>query len=255
VGRDVTGRGGQRIPLLEIKGLSKAFGGLKALSNIDFEIHEGEVVGLIGPNGSGKTTLFTTIMGSLRCDRGTIFFRGEKITGLKPYQICRKGIARTFQLTRPFSRMTCLENVMVGRSFGSDRSCSLTETEREAEEILEFTGLKEKGQHPASTLNIIERKRLELARALATRPRLLLLDEIMAGLNPMEMKAAVGLIRQINSSGISMIIVEHVMKVVLSISKRVIVLDAGKKIAEGTPHEIVQNQAVIDAYFGKDIHA
>jgi branched-chain amino acid transport system ATP-binding protein len=243
------------VPLLEIKGLSKAFGGLKALSNIDLEIHEGEIVGLIGPNGSGKTTLFTTIMGSLRCDRGTIFFRGEKITGLKPYQICRKGIARTFQLTRPFSRMTCLENVMVGRSFGSDRSRSLTETEREAEEILEFTGLKEKGQHPASTLNIIERKRLELARALAARPRLLLLDEIMAGLNPMEMKAAVGLIRQINSSGISVIIVEHIMKAVLSISKRVVVLDAGKKIAEGTPHEIVQNQAVIDAYFGKDVHA
>jgi branched-chain amino acid transport system ATP-binding protein len=243
------------MPLLEIKGLSKAFGGLKVLSNIDLEVYEGEIVGLIGPNGSGKTTLFATIMGSLKCDRGTILFRNRNITGLKPYQICRNGISRTFQLTRPFSRMTCLENVMVGRSFGSDRPCSLKETKREAEEVLEFTDLKEKGQNPPSTLNIIERKRLEFARALATRPKLLLLDEIMAGLNPMEIKAAVGLIRQINSSGISVIIVEHVMKAVLSISTRVFVLDAGKKIAEGTPHEIVQNQAVIDAYFGKDTHA
>jgi branched-chain amino acid transport system ATP-binding protein len=177
------------MPLLEVKGVSKAFGGLKALSNIDFEVHEGEIVGLIGPNGSGKTTLFTAIMGSLKCDRGTILFRAEKITGLKPYQICRKGIARTFQLTRPFPRMTCLENVMVGRSFGGDRSCNLTETKREAEDILGFTGLNEKSQHPASTLNIIDRKRLELARALAARPQLLLLDEIMAGLNPIEIKS------------------------------------------------------------------
>ena len=138
------------MPLLEVTGVSKAFGGLKALSNVDFEVHEGEIVGLIGPNGSGKTTLFTTIMGSLKCDRGTILFRAEKITGLKPYQICQKGIARTFQLTRPFPRMTCLENVMVGRSFGSDRSCSLKETKREAEEILAFTGLNEKvsTRHP-----------------------------------------------------------------------------------------------------------
>jgi len=243
------------MPLLKITGLSKAFGGLKALSNVDFEVDEGEIVGLIGPNGSGKTTLFTTIMGSLKCDQGTILFRNQEITGLKPYQVCQKGIARTFQLTRPFNRMTCLENVMVGRSFGSDLPSGLKQTKREAEETLAFFGLEEKGQNPASTLNIIERKRLEFARALATRPQLLLLDEIMAGLNHMEINMAVGLIRQINRSGVSVVIVEHVMKAVLGISKRVVVLDAGKKIAEGTPHEVVQNQAVIDAYLGKDIHA
>lgn len=243
------------MPLLEITGLYKAFGGLKALFNVDFEVQEGEIVGLIGPNGSGKTTLFTTIMGSLKCDAGRILFRNQDITGLKPYQVCQKGIARTFQLTRPFSRMTCLENVMVGKSFGSDRSCSFKQAKKGAEEILAFVGLEEKGQQPASALNIIERKRLEFARALATRPQLLLLDEIMAGLNTAEINVAVGLIRQMNSSGISVVIVEHVMKAVLGISKRVVVLDAGKKIAEGTPHEVVQNQAVIDAYFGKDIHA
>jgi len=243
------------MPLLEIKGVSKAFGGLKALSNVDFYVNDGEIVGLIGPNGSGKTTLFTTIMGSLKCDQGTILFRNQDITGLNPYQVCRKGIARTFQLTKPFSRMTCLENVMVGRSFGSDLPSGLKQTKKEAEEILAFTGLEEKGQSPASTLNIIERKRLEFARALATRPQLLLLDEMMAGLNPMEINMAVRLIRQINDSGVSVVIVEHVMKAVLGISKRVVVLDAGKKIAEGTPHEVVKNQVVIDAYLGKSTHA
>jgi branched-chain amino acid transport system ATP-binding protein len=243
------------VALLTITGLSKAFGGLAALSNIDLEVHQGEIVGLIGPNGSGKTTLFAVIMGSLKSDQGTIMFQNGNITGLKPHQICVKGIARTFQLTRPFHRMSCLENVIVGRSFGTNEPCSLKEARKEAEEILAFTGLIEKGEHLAATLNIIERKRLEFARALATHPRLLLLDEIMAGLNPLEMKKAVGLIRRINDSGVTVVIVEHVMKALLGISTRVFVLDAGRKIAEGTPGEIVQNQAVIDAYFGKDGHA
>lgn len=241
--------------LLEIKALSKSFGGLMALSNLDFEVDEKEIVGLIGPNGSGKTTLFNTIMGSFKCDRGSILFRSQDITGLKPYQVCQKGIARTFQLTKPFKRMSCLENVMVGRSFGKDPAYGIKEAKREAGDILKFVGLEEKQQVPASALNLIERKRLELARALATRPRLLLLDEIMAGLNPMEIKMAVGLIRQINHSGVTMVIVEHVMKAVLGISERVVVLDAGKKIAEGPPQEIVQNQDVIKAYFGKNLHA
>jgi branched-chain amino acid transport system ATP-binding protein len=241
--------------LLEIKGLSKSFGGLMALFNLDFEVNEKEIVGLIGPNGSGKTTLFNTIMGSLKCDQGSILFRSEDITGLKPYQVCQKGIARTFQLTKPFSRMTCLENVMVGRSFGNDAASGLKQTKKEAEDILRFVGLQEKRQIPASALNPVERKRLELGRALAARPQLLLLDEIMAGLNPMEINMAVGLIRQINYSGVTMVIVEHVMKALLGVSERVIVMDSGKKIAEGTPQEVVNNQDVIKAYFGKDLHA
>jgi branched-chain amino acid transport system ATP-binding protein len=240
---------------LEIKALSKSFGGLMALFNLDFEVDEKEIVGLIGPNGSGKTTLFNAIMGSFKCDQGSILFRSQDITGLKPYQVCEKGIARTFQLTRPFTRMSCLENVMVGRSFGKDPAHGIKEAKREAVDILKFVGLEEKQQIPASALNLIERKRLELARALATRPQLLLLDEIMGGLNPMEIKMAVGLIRQINHSGVTMIIVEHVMKALLGISERVVVLDAGKKIAEGLPKEIVQNQDVIKAYFGKNPHA
>ena len=241
--------------LLEIKALSKSFGGLMALFNLDFEVFEKEIVGLIGPNGSGKTTLFNTIMGSFKCDQGRILFRNEEITGLKPYQVCQKGIVRTFQLTKPFNRMTCLQNVMVGRCFGNDPTNGLKQTKREAEVILKFVGLSEKKEILASTLNLVERKRLELARALATRPQLLLLDEIMAGLNPTEIEIAVGLIRQISHSGVTLVIVEHVMKALLGLSERVVVLDAGKKIAEGTPREVVQNQDVIKAYFGKDIHA
>lgn len=241
--------------LLEIKALSKSFGGLMALFNLDFMVDEKEIVGLIGPNGSGKTTLFNAIMGSFKCDQGSILFCSQDITGLKPYQVCEKGIARTFQLTKPFNRMSCLENVMVGRSFGKDPAHGIKEAKREAGDILKFVGLEEKQQVPASALNLIERKRLELARALATRPQLLLLDEIMGGLNPMEIKMAVGLIRQINRSGVTMVIVEHVMKALLGISERVVVLDAGKKIAEGSPKEIVQNQDVIKAYFGKNPHA
>jgi branched-chain amino acid transport system ATP-binding protein len=241
--------------ILEIRGVSKSFGGLMVLANVDFDAREKEIVGLIGPNGSGKTTLFNMIMGSLKSDHGSILFRGQEITGLKPHQICRMGVARTFQLTRPFSRMTCLENVMVGRSFGNEPAQGFKETKKEADDVLSRVGLKKKHHVPAASLNIIERKRLELARALATHPQLLLLDEIMAGLNPMEIKAAVELIRQINRSGVTIVIVEHVMKALLGVSERVVVLDAGKKIAEGTPHEVVQNQDVIKAYFGVDIHA
>jgi branched-chain amino acid transport system ATP-binding protein len=243
------------MPLLEIKALYKSFGGLMALFNLDFEVEEKEIVGLIGPNGSGKTTLFNAIMGSFKCDQGSILFRSQDITGLKPYQVCEKGIARTFQLTKPFNRMSCLENVMVGRSFGKDPAHGIKEAKREAGDILKFVGLEEKQQIPASALNLIERRRLELARALATRPQLLLLDEIMGGLNPTEIKMAVGLIRQINRSGVTLVIVEHVMKALLGISERVVVLDAGEKIAEGPPKEIVQNQDVIKAYFGKNPHA
>ncbi|RJR30847.1 MAG: ABC transporter ATP-binding protein [Desulfobacteraceae bacterium] len=241
--------------LLEIRDLTKSFGGLMALWDVTFNVHEEEIVGLIGPNGSGKTTLFSTIMGSLRCDRGSIRFLGREITGLTPHQVCQRGIARTFQLTRPFSRMTVAENVIVGRLFGNEPSPGPLQSRREAEEMLVRVGLADKREAPASTLNLIQRKRLELARAMAARPRLLLLDEIMAGLNPAEIKTAVSLVREINDSGVTIIVVEHVMKALLSVSGRVIVLDAGRKIAEGPPSEIVDNPDVIKAYFGKNGHA
>jgi branched-chain amino acid transport system ATP-binding protein len=241
--------------LLKISNVTKSFGGVTALSNLDIEVNEQEIVGLIGPNGSGKTTLFNTIMGSVRCDRGTIHFRNEEITGLKPHQICQKGIARTFQLTKPFSRMTCLQNVMVGRCFGSTGSSNLKAVKSDAEEILTLVGLAGKQSLPASTLNLIERKRLELARAIGPRPHLLLLDEIMAGLTPTEIEIALELIRKITRSGVTVVLVEHVMKALLGVSKRVIVLDAGRKIAEGLPNEVIHNPDVIRAYFGADVHA
>jgi branched-chain amino acid transport system ATP-binding protein len=243
------------MPLLSVKSVSKSFGGLAVLSVIDFDVQEKEIVGLIGPNGSGKTTLFNTITGSLPCDSGTIFFCGEEITGLKPHRICQKGIGKTFQLTRPFLRMTCLENVMVGRFFGRGACSGYRQAKAEARDILVRVGLQHKELVPAAGLNVIGRKRLELARALAGSPQLLLLDEIMAGLNPMEITAAVGLIRQIHESGVSVVIVEHVMKALLSISERVVVLDAGRKIAEGTPQEIVKDEGVIRAYLGQAVHA
>ena len=241
--------------LLSVKNVSKSFGGLQVLSQIDFDVQEKEILGLIGPNGSGKTTVFNTITGSVQCDRGSISFRGEEITGLKPHRICQKGIGKTFQLTRPFVRMTCLENVMVGRYFGKEPCCGYAQTKAEARQVLEMVGLQGKEHTPAAALGVIARKRLELARAMAGRPHLLLLDEIMAGLNPTEMTAAVALVRQINQSGVSVIIVEHVMKAVLGLSDRVVVLDAGRKIAEGTPREVVKNEAVIRAYLGQGVHA
>jgi branched-chain amino acid transport system ATP-binding protein len=241
--------------LLEIKKITKSFGGVTALYNLDLEVSEKEIVGLIGPNGSGKTTLFNAIMGSVRCDQGTIYFRREEISKLKPHQICRRGIARTFQLTKPFSRMTCLQNVMVGRCFGNTGASNLGQIKTDAGEILKLVGLSGKQSLPASTLNLIERKRLELARAIAPRPHLLLLDEIMAGLTPTEIEVAVELIRKITHSGITVVIVEHVMKALLGLSKRIVVLEAGRKIAEGLPQEVIQNPDVIRAYFGVNVHA
>jgi branched-chain amino acid transport system ATP-binding protein len=241
--------------LLVARGISKFFGGLSVLANVDFDVHQQEIVGLIGPNGSGKTTLFNVIMGSLKCNCGNVFFRGQEITGLRPHQICHRGISRTFQLTKPFGRMTCLENVMVGGFFGNDSDQGFKQTRNECVDVLHLVGLEHKHRVLAAGLNTIERKRLELARALATHPRLLLLDEIMAGLNPIEINAAVELIRKINHSGVTIVIVEHVMKALLGLSQRVVVLDAGRKIAEGTPREVVQNQDVIDAYFGENIRA
>ncbi len=237
--------------ILEVKRLFKAFGGLEAIRDLDLAVNEGEIVGLIGPNGSGKTTLFNLIGGVLRPDRGEIRFNGQNITGHKPHRVCQSGIARTFQLTKPFAQMTALQNVMIGRMYGSDPVRSMRQAEEECENILEFIGLGGRSLSVAATFGLVDRKRVEIARALATKPKLLLLDETMAGLNPTEMEDALQLVKAIGDSGITLIVVEHLMKAILEISSRVIVLNYGEKIAEGTPQEVVKNQRVIEAYLGE----
>lgn len=238
-------------PFLKIEKLTKSFGGLMALVAIDLEIHEGEILGVIGPNGSGKTTLFNVITGFLKADSGKATFRGEDITGLPPHQICRKGISRIFQLVKPFSQLTTLRNVVVGRTYGKDHATTMRQAQEEVVEIINFVGLKNKTDIVANQLTIAERKKLELARALAARPQLILLDELMAGLNPAETETAMDLVKKIRESGITVIMVEHIMKAVLGVSDRVIVLNVGEKIAEGPPQEIVKNERVIEAYLGK----
>ncbi len=240
---------------LEVKDLSKSFGGLQVLRKIDFDLHQREILGLIGPNGSGKTTLFNLITGFLKPNAGRIVFKGKDITKASSHRVCQAGIARTFQLVKPFAHMTALQNVMVGRMYGRKPAQSLREARKESEEILESTGLGAKKLNVAQSLTLSNRKRLELAKALATRPELLLIDEMMAGLTLTETEEAVGIIKKIRDSGITLMVVEHVMSAVLGISDRIMVLNAGEKIAEGTPHEIMKDQQVIEAYLGKESYA
>jgi branched-chain amino acid transport system ATP-binding protein len=236
--------------LLEVENVSKAFGGVLAVHRVTFDLKRGEVLGLIGPNGAGKSTLFNIITGIFKPDAGRIRFNNRDITGIAPYKICQSGIARTFQLVKPFSRLTPLENVMVGRAYGSHPARNIEQSRKESEQILALTGLGNRRVRTAGMLSLIDRKRLEIARALATKPQLLLLDEMMAGLNPVELDDAIQLIKAIRDSGINLIVVEHVMKVIMGISDRVIVLKAGEKIAEGSPQEVVTNREVIKAYLG-----
>jgi branched-chain amino acid transport system ATP-binding protein len=233
--------------LLEAFNVTKKFGGLMALRDVDFDIQSGEILGLIGPNGAGKTTLFNVIAGVFPPDSGEIRFGGNVINGLKPFDLCAKGIARTFQISKPFLNLTVLDNLMVGalgkeRDYRKGREISI--------EILEFLGLEKKKNTLAQALTLEDRKRLELARALATRPKLLLLDEVMAGLNPREVEETLFLIRKIRERGVTIFLVEHVMKAIMAVSDRVMVLHHGEKIAEGTPKEIAEHQRVIEAYLG-----
>lgn len=241
--------------MLEVVGVSKYFGGLAAVKQVDVTLCKGEILGVIGPNGAGKTTLFNVISGLYKPTTGKVSFEGEDITGLGMHNIVRKGIARTFQLVRPFSGMTVLENAMVGALFGSStRHNNLKKAKEESEEILEFVGLADKVNVIARNLTIQDRKRLELARALATKPKVLLLDEVLAGLNPSEIDDAVALISRIrNERGISVLMVEHVMRALMRLSDRVVVLSSGTKIAEGTPDQVASRPEVIEIYLGEEM--
>jgi branched-chain amino acid transport system ATP-binding protein len=234
--------------LLEVKNLTKAFGGLKAVSDVTFHVEEGEIMGLIGPNGSGKTTIFNCINDYYPITSGDILFKGESIKGLKTHKICHLGIGRTFQVVKPLSRMTVFDNVTASAFC---RVGSIKEAKEEAYRILEFCGLADQIDKLAKSLPIGGRKRMEIARALATRPVLLLLDETAAGLTPSELDEAIELIKKIRDKGTTILIVEHIMKVIMTISDRIHAINFGQTIAEGTPHEVANNPAVIEAYLGE----
>ena len=240
---------------LEGKNLTKYFGGLAAVTDVDFYVDQGEILGLIGPNGAGKTTLFNLISAALVPRPGTIIFKGQNITGMKPYQICRMGIARTFQTVKIFGNMPVFDNVRIGSLFGASTRVSSSEAERVTAELLSFVDLSSQRYLPAKDLTLANQKRLEVARALATRPELLLLDEMMAGLTYTEVAQAMELVKKIHRKGVTIIMIEHVMKAIMNVCDRIIVLHHGKKIAEGTPQEIAGNQTVVEVYLGEQSHA
>jgi len=235
--------------LLSVQGVTKRFGGLQALTDVTFDLPEGQILGLIGPNGAGKTTLFNAVNGVYPPEEGRIIFRDKDVTTMKTYYHARMGMARTHQIVQPLNELTVRENVMVGACFGRENQ-SLGHAADIAEEVLEFVGLAKRADQMAVSLNVAQKKRLEMARALASRPFLLLLDEVLAGLNPSEIGNMVETVKKIRERGITIIMIEHVMKAVMNVSDRIIVLDYGEQIAEGTPEEISSNEKVIEAYLG-----
>jgi len=233
--------------IAELRNVTKRFGGLVAVNNISFNLESGEMVGIIGPNGAGKTTLLNVMSGFFPPEEGEVIYKGEKINGLGAHYLCKKGIGRTFQITKPFGDMTTLENVMVGAFL---RAKTREEAPALALEAIEMVGLEKRKDAVGYDLTVVDRKRLELARCLATKPELVLLDEVVAGCTPKEMEEMLVLLRQLNDSGLTIVMVEHVMKAVMTLCRRIIVLDFGEKIAEGTPEEIGNDERVIKAYLG-----
>lgn len=240
------------MPLLAGRGVTKYFGGLAAVDGVDFKIEQGEIVGIIGPNGAGKTTLFNLISSAIPVTSGTLQFKDKDITKMKAHDICRLGIARTFQAGNLFPKMTVLENIQVGGIFGS-AGIDLSQAKEKARELLETVGLGGKERLLAQDLPLAARKRLEIARALATKPNLLMLDEVMAGLTPTEIGESLELINNIHASGVTILLIEHIMKAIMGISQRIIVLHHGKKIAEGVPTEVCTSDVVIKVYLGGHI--
>ena len=236
------------MPLLEVAHVGKSFGGVRALHDVSFALDQGELVGVMGPNGSGKTTLFNVITGALVPDTGRVVLDGRSIGGLSAHRVCAHGIARTFQLVRPFAGLSALDNVRVGLLYGRERRD--VRADDEAQRLLALVGLSGRSGVPAASLTLVDRKRLELARALGTRPRVLLLDEFMAGLNPTETETAMALIRRLRDEGVTLLMVEHIVWALMDLADRLVVLSAGEKIAEGAPRAVAADATVIDVYLG-----
>jgi branched-chain amino acid transport system ATP-binding protein len=237
--------------ILEGEKVTKYFGGLAALSRVDFDVNRGEIVGLIGPNGAGKTTLFNLISGALPLKSGMISFKGERISGLKPHQICKRGLSRTFQSVKVFGNMPVFQNVLLGSLFGRTTAISAADAAKETAELVEFVGLSAVSMTPVKDLTLVNQKRVEVARALATKPEMLLLDELMAGLNSTEIAESMELVSTIRDKGITIFMIEHVMKAIMNICGRIMVLHHGEKIAEGTPKEIATSKKVVEVYLGE----